>query len=59
MKTFPPNTVIVEVDPLWDLDDVEPHGPIFYRGRGFIVGGMLTAATVADMLGLGWNAFPL
>jgi hypothetical protein len=59
MTTFPPNTVIVEVDPLRDVDDVEPHGPTFYRGRGFIVGAMLTAATVADMLGHGWNAFPV
>jgi hypothetical protein len=59
MKTFPPNTVIVDVNPLRDVDDVEQHGPPFYWGRGFIVGFVLFAATVADVLGFGWNAFRL
>jgi hypothetical protein len=59
MTTFPPNTVIVEVDLLRDVDDVEQHGPTFYWGRGFIVGALLTAATIADKLGYGWNALPV
>jgi hypothetical protein len=29
MRTFPPNTFIVEVDPLQNADDVEQHGPTF------------------------------
>jgi hypothetical protein len=59
MRTFPPNIVIVEVDPLQNVDDREQHGPTFYWGRGFIVGALLSAATVADMLGYGWIAFRL
>jgi hypothetical protein len=48
-----------EVDPLQNADDQEQHVPTFYWGRGFIVGALLSAATVADMLGSGWNAFPV
>jgi hypothetical protein len=50
MRTFPPNTVIVEVDPLQNADDVEQHGPTFYWGRGFILGALHSAATVASSL---------
>jgi hypothetical protein len=59
MTTFPPNTIIVEVDPLQDTDELEQQGPTFYWARSFLVGALLTAATVADMLGHGWNAFPV
>jgi hypothetical protein len=59
MTTFPPNTIIVEVNPLQDLDELEQHGPTFYWARGFLVGSLLSAATVADMLGSGLNAFRL
>jgi hypothetical protein len=45
--------------PLQDADDVEQHGPSFYWGRGFIVGALLSAATLVDMLGFGWTAFRL
>jgi hypothetical protein len=56
--TFPPNTVIVEVDPLQDPDEPEQHGPKLYWARGPI-GALLSAATVADMLASGLNAFRL
>ena len=59
MTTFPPNTIIVEIDPLQDADELEQHGPTFYWARGFLVGALLSAATVADMLGSGLNAFRL
>jgi hypothetical protein len=59
MRTYPPYTVIVEVDPLQNVDDQEQHGPTFYWGRGFIVGALLSAATLADILGSGWTAFRL
>ena len=59
MTTFPPNTVIVEVDPLQDPNEPEQHGPTFYWARGFLVGALLSADTVADMLGSGLNAFRL
>jgi hypothetical protein len=58
MRTFPPNTVIVEVDPSRDVE-LEQQGPGFYWARGFIVGALLSAATVTDMLGFGWYAFRL
>jgi hypothetical protein len=32
-------------------------GPIFSWARGFLVGSLLSAAIVADILGYGWNAF--
>jgi hypothetical protein len=56
MRTFPRNSIIVEVDP---PDELEQYGPTFYRARGFLVGALLSAATVADMLGSGLNAFRL
>jgi hypothetical protein len=59
MTTVPPNTIIVEVNPLRDPDDLEQHGPTFYWARGFLVGAILSAATAADMLGSGWNALRL
>jgi hypothetical protein len=59
MKTFPPNTVIVEVDPLAGEDGYDWAGPILSWARGFLLGAMLTAATMADVLGYGWNAFPV
>jgi hypothetical protein len=34
-------------------------GPLFSWARGFLVGFLLSAAIVADMLGYGWNAFAL
>jgi hypothetical protein len=34
-------------------------GPLFSWARGFLVGSLLSAAVVADMLGYGWNAFAL
>ena len=58
MRTFP-NTVIVEVDPLQDADELEQQGPAFYWARGFLLGALLSTATIAHMLGLGWNAFRL
>jgi hypothetical protein len=58
MITFPP-TVIVEVGSLQDSDDPEQHGPTFYWARGFLIGVLLSAATVADLLGSGLNAFRL
>jgi hypothetical protein len=59
MTIFVPNTVIVEVDPLPDEDGYDGAGPILSWARGLLLGAMLTAATAADMLGYGWNAFPL
>jgi hypothetical protein len=34
-------------------------GPIFSWARGFLVGALLSAGIVADMLGYGWNAVRL
>jgi hypothetical protein len=59
MTTFPPNAVIVEVDPLPGEDGYDSAGPVLAWARGLLLGAMLTAATVADMLGHGWNAFPV
>jgi hypothetical protein len=57
-KTFPPNTV-VEVDLLPGEDGYDSACPLLSWTRGFVFGAMLTGATVADMLGHGWNAFPV
>jgi hypothetical protein len=59
MRTFPPNTVIIEVDPLPGEDGYDEAGPVLSWTRGFLLGGILTSATIADMLGYGWNAFPV
>jgi hypothetical protein len=59
MRTFPPNTVIVEVDPLPGEDGYDGASPILSWARGFLLGAILAAATTADMLGYGWNAFPV
>jgi hypothetical protein len=59
MRTFPPNTVIVEVDPLPGEDGYDWAGPILSWSRGFIVGALLSAGTVADLLGYDWNAIPV
>jgi len=59
MRTFPTNTVVVEVDPLPGEDGFDWAGPILAWARGFLLGALLTAATLADTLGHGWNAFPV
>jgi hypothetical protein len=59
MKTFPPNTVIVEVDPLPGEDGYDSARPILSWARGLLLGAMLSGATMADMLGSRWNAFPV
>jgi hypothetical protein len=59
MRTFLPNTVVVEVDPAPGEDGYDAAGPIVAWARGFLLGALLTAATLADALGHGWNAFPI
>ena len=57
MRTFLPNTVIVEVDPLPGDDGYDWAGPILAWVRGFLVGCLLRG--YGDMLGYGWNASSL
>jgi hypothetical protein len=57
MKTDPPNTIILEVDPLPGEDGQDQARPMVCRVRGFLVGTLLCAAIAADRFGYGWNAF--
>jgi hypothetical protein len=49
---------------LLKLDPQTPQGqdlagPLFSWARGFLVGSLVAAGILADMLGNGWNAFAL